>query len=502
VVAVVEGARTLWNEPHTLLVTEYALRIEDRLRGDAPQRIGLQIPGGTLDGETHQTCLSTPLATGARYLLFLQDADRPALVPITGGWQGAFREVAGPQGKRLAASGPGEVPLRLADGQAVEFLQLVRAARHLLASVEANAEVMEATEAADASNTANSHEAAFLPARPEGGEEQPAVSHFVVNSPPRAPLVIEPLPPDSPFHGVDQEQIAYWNLYVDDLFQISEDPTPGWGFRNGASEIVGLPTDEEMRQQTGSPWSRGAVSMTTSVTREGRIVESDIALNPAYEWTLDEAAATRGERDVFSFRSSVLSHLGSAWGYSGFLSFGGILRADIVPRDSLLNLKPQEFDMPVLYAEDVAAARAHYPAKRIRDSLISAYQVVPAPLTPFYTPVTASVPTVRPGGSFDLRTPITLENPGTESLIQPNLEVYLVPQRLSLDRAILVKRHRVRATVPSGGNLNVGLGRVTVPRNARPGTYYLAFVLRDPRDAYQANNRAWGTESATVTVRR
>src|SRR4029077_96588 len=92
VVAVVEEARSRWNESRTLIVTDYSLRVEDRLRGDAPERITLTIPGGTVDGETHDTCVSTPLATGARYLLFLQDLDRPSLVPITGGWQGAFRE--------------------------------------------------------------------------------------------------------------------------------------------------------------------------------------------------------------------------------------------------------------------------------------------------------------------------------------------------------------------------------------------------------------------------
>jgi hypothetical protein len=343
--------------------------------------------------------------------------------------------------------------------------------------------------------------ALFLPASPE---ERPATSNFVVSSPPRAPLVFETLPADSPFHGVDRQQIDYWNLYVEDLFQISEDPTPGWSFRNGASEIVGFPTDEEMREQTGSGWSRGAFSMTTSVTREGRIVESDIALNPAYEWTLDEAAATRGEPnfDAQSFRSSILSHLGYAWGYQGALSLGGILRGDVVPRDSALNPKPQELDVPFLFAEDIAAARAHYPARPIRDGLISAYYVLPAPLTPFYFPVTTSVAMARAGGSFDLRTPITIENPGTEPLINPDVEVYLVPRRFSLDRAILIKRLRVRSTVPAGESLSVGLGRATVPRNARPGTYYLAFVLRDPRDAYQTNNRTWGTESTTLTVRR
>src|SRR3954465_723731 len=48
VVAVVESRETRWNPQHTLLVTDYTLRVEDRLRGQAPERISFIIPGGTL----------------------------------------------------------------------------------------------------------------------------------------------------------------------------------------------------------------------------------------------------------------------------------------------------------------------------------------------------------------------------------------------------------------------------------------------------------------------
>jgi hypothetical protein len=34
------------------------------------------------------------------------------------------------------------------------------------------------------------------------------------------------------------------------------------------------------------------------------------------------------------------------------------------------------------------------------------------------------------------------------------------------------------------------------------GTDYVAFFLRDPKDAYQGNNGAWTDEEGTVTVTR
>ena len=38
VVAVVEGREVHWNGKHNLLMTDYTLRVEDRLRGEAPER--------------------------------------------------------------------------------------------------------------------------------------------------------------------------------------------------------------------------------------------------------------------------------------------------------------------------------------------------------------------------------------------------------------------------------------------------------------------------------
>ena len=117
VVAVVEDARSLWNAEHTLIVTEYGLRIEERLKGDAPERVTLTAPGGTVGEETHFTSLSTFLETGARYLLFLEDFDRPTFTPVTGARQGVFAESA------AGVSGFGE---------------LLSSTRELLAEVEAH----------------------------------------------------------------------------------------------------------------------------------------------------------------------------------------------------------------------------------------------------------------------------------------------------------------------------------------------------------------------------
>lgn len=72
VVAVVEEANGRWQGD--LIHTDYLLRIEERLQGDAPERMAISLPGGTVGDETHLISLSVNLEEGERYLLFLGGA--------------------------------------------------------------------------------------------------------------------------------------------------------------------------------------------------------------------------------------------------------------------------------------------------------------------------------------------------------------------------------------------------------------------------------------------
>lgn len=482
VVAVVEEARSRWNDPRTLIVTEYSLRVEDRLRGDAPERITLTIPGGTVDGETHGTCVSTPLAVGARYLLFLQDLDRPSLVPITGGWQGAFRER--PEEK--------------------SFDRLVRSARQLLAAVETDPQPGDTSWRHQVSQPGlpakvyDPAAATFPAAGPDAAAAERTVdAKFSVRSPAAAPLVFDPLPRGTAFSSVDQQMMTYWNRYVPGLFRISSRPSPGWAFGNGVSEMAGFPTDLPF-----FTWSDGTNSVVFTRSLNNRIVEADIALNPASPWTLDDALAAHsvfGREVHVSFRTVVLSCLGTAWGYEGAHAFGSL---EPVSRDSVMNFKPAAYALPILYAEDTRAARATYRGKSIRDGLISPYSLFPLPFRPICQGLDSVMSTVRAGESFDFVHGVTLENPGTVKLVDPTLEVYLAPQRFSSAGAILLKRIKVEGTLGSGEARTVELGQAKVPDNTPAGTYVFLVVLNDPKDAYQANNRAWTDDFFKFTVTR
>ncbi|HET9767201.1 MAG TPA: hypothetical protein VFS60_10155, partial [Thermoanaerobaculia bacterium] len=59
VVASVEEASSRWSGK--LIVTDYRLRVEERIVGEVPERISLTQPGGTVGDETHRVSLAVPL---------------------------------------------------------------------------------------------------------------------------------------------------------------------------------------------------------------------------------------------------------------------------------------------------------------------------------------------------------------------------------------------------------------------------------------------------------
>jgi hypothetical protein len=495
VVAVVEEARSRWNAERSLIVTDYSLRVEDRIKGAASGRLTLTIPGGTVGNETHGTCVSTPLAKGARYLLFLDHPDRLSMAPVTGGWQGVFREIAGTEGKRWVGRGRGgAVVVSPVSGQPVELDGFLRSVRRLVAAVEANPGLAE---------TGGQPASAWPTRGPLAAVDDESGSEPIVRNAAVPPIVFNSLLPGTPFEGVDEQEMAKWNRYAGDLFQVSPAPRPTWSFGNGVFDIAGFPDEAGLMRGMGRGWGSGlAFALVAWRIQDGHIVEADIAFNPAESWSLDDADTARQDGPL-PLRDTLLAELGSAWGYQGLVDIlhGVLGDFPVVSRDSVQNVRAQEHRLAVLFGEDAAAARSTYPGVAVRDGLISGYTVIPSPLTPLYFPARPSVASVRAGGRFVLG-PVKIENPGSVTLVNPTVEVYLVPQRFSLAGAILLKRIRARLTLQPGDARNVELGPVVLPRKAPSGTYAFAFVLRDPADAYPENNQAWSGEGVQLTITR
>jgi hypothetical protein len=482
VVAVAESRRSRWNAQHTLLVTDYSLRVEERLRGDAPDRVTITVPGGTLGSITDDTCVTVRLEPGARYLLFLGRLDRPSLTPILGAGQGMVREIAG----GLAAMGESAEPLTL-DGRPVRFGDLVASVRPLAAKALA------------APRSALPSQALPFKSWKLAPPSAPDDKYLYVQLA-KPPIVVNPLLPGTPFSPWDQRELAYWNLYGGDLFRVSETPTADWAFGNGVFDIAGFPPDDQMMENFGLTWGdiTGTLGITISHSKDGVLQEADVALNPAYQWTLDDRVGQR-HFSPYPFKEVILHELGHVWG----LHHPTESRKP-AGQDSVMHYKDKPYYVVELMADDARAVRAAFPpGVDLRDGLINSYVTQWNDLGfADYIPARPTAASVRAGRGFALDGPIKIENPGTVALETPRVEVYLAPTRLSLKNAKLIKKLQLTDTVEAGGVLNVDVGDLTVPTSVRLGTYYLAFFLRDPEDVYQANNGAWSNDDVTIKVTR
>jgi len=462
VVAVVEGREVRWNAKHTLLMTDYTLRVEERLRGEAPERLTLTVPGGTLGDITDEICTSVELEPGARYLLFL--GDPASLSPIVGARQGAFRERVG-------------------------FGDLVAAARTL---VEETPLAPRTALLEDASLPAK----AYVPPSPDGLGS--ARAPYVYNELAHRPIVVNPLLPGTPFSPADQQQMAYWNVYAGDLFRVAANPTATWSYGNGVFDLVGFPSAQQMTDQFDVSWGdlgSGVLGVAFVRRQDGAVIEADVALNPGKPWTLDDLeATTRG--GAYSFKEVITHELGHMWGLDH------PFETQEAWWDSVMQYKTKIYYYATICADDAMAVRKAFPpGVAIRDGLVSSYVTYwDGVFLPTYDPAAPKSPSAKAGGSFSLDGPIKIENVGTVPLANPKVEVYLAPQRLSFEGAVRVKTIRVQGTLKPGATRQVSVGKITIPASVPSGTYWLGYYLRDPKDRYPANNGAWSNADVTLTV--
>jgi hypothetical protein len=252
-----------------------------------------------------------------------------------------------------------------------------------------------------------------------------------------------------------------------------------------------------MIRQFGQGWRAGVLGITFARIVGGQIVEADIALNPASLWTLDDKVGTRPGRTV-SFKHVMLHELGHAWGLTH------PWETQNVWWESVMNYAPQQYHLARLLSDDSTAVRNAYPGITIRDGALSPYSTQDAALdnNPTYVRSYPSRSSLRAGESFTLINSLNFENTGTVRLVNPVVEVYLVPQRFSFSGAVFLTSFRYSFTADPYSSHRLLTGSITVPRSVRPGTYYLAFFLRDSKDTFQNNNSAWSNYDTTIRVTR
>ncbi|HSX59592.1 MAG TPA: matrixin family metalloprotease [Tahibacter sp.] len=507
VVADLESAQSRWNPQRTLIVTDYRFRRVEALRGTFDAAFVLTQGGGTVGDETHRLSDLPLFRTGARYLLILNAADNPVFSSVRYGAAGAL-ELDGAGERIVGGERLDEFRVRVRRSAVLDDAALRPAAhgKHYPASVwrpeeQPVALPMDRPAAAAPAFVPPESRAlqhAALPGLVESAS--PFVPHYLVQRWPAPTITFNQLPLTWAWSPYDQHQMAHWNQYGD-IFRVLQTPTGTWAWTNDRYDLAGFPNDTSMQNQFGAPW--GATTLAICYSRwfgSGPIVESDIALNPAYDWTLDEAFGTEDASSPWSFRQSLLHELGHSWGLQHPWETQNVFWP------STMNYGPKWARDPALHSDDTAAIRAVYPGIAQHDGSLAMYRTTDSSTSNHatYTPSATTFASYTHGQNLGFTGAITLQNLGTTNLVNPAVDVYLTAARMRYENLVYLGRSNYTTTVaPFPGSISLlNLGSYFVASSVPTGLYFPVVYLAASggTDAHTGNNAAWGVHELPVRI--
>jgi len=511
VVADLESAQSRWNPQHTLILTDYVFRRVEILRGDFNDRFVLTQGGGRVGDETHQLSHLPQFRPGVRYLLILDAADNPVFSPVRYGAAGAL-EIDQAAARIRGGESLAEFRARVGRSRVIDDAAL-RPAPHGEHYPAAHWRPDETPAAQPASAVRRPAEAAPAPVPPARDQASapfglpaavepasPFVPDYLVQRWPAPTITFNPLPLTWIWSPADQNQMAEWNHYGD-IFRVQA-PTGTWGWGNGRYDLAGFPSDADMTAQFGAAW--GTTTLAICYTRwngNGPIIEADIAVNPAYSWTLDDAYGTQGDSTTpWSFRQALLHELGHSWGLQHPWETQNVFWP------STMNYGPKWARDPTLQADDTAAIRSVYPGIGLHDGSLVMYRTddSSASNNALYSSSTPAFSSYTHGQSIGFNGAVTLQNLGTDNLVNPAVDVYLSGARMAYDSSVYLGRSNYLTTVPPFPNsiALLNLGSYPLADSVPVGIYYPVIYLAGSggTEAYTANNSAWGRYEYPIAI--
>ncbi len=515
------SAQPRWNSRGNLIVTDYRFRIEQtELDGGLGSfEFVVTQGGGTIDGITDELSPNPRLQTGGRYLVFLRPERREMFSPFVGNGQGIYRIEA--DGTAVALSGQDRLPLTDLLADIAPMLQ-ARGSRP--------AEVFRPSPRTGPAYPSKTYlpgplilhpavaTAGFMPwqaAEVAGPEPRAALADAVddIQGLPRTanpspnwhvgrkanrPIVWDEWPHDWWQSPIDQNMMAYWNSYADNLNRISGAELTTWQWRNGRFEMVGFPSNADMLAQFGEAWGSTTLAICWSTGSSSVIVEADIAVNPAYTWTLDDAeGANPTNGTAWNLRQTVLHELGHGWGLDHTWEFENVWW------DTVMNYMPKEWRLPILHEDDTDAVRTSFPGATINnDGLVSMYQTTDNPNSnsPIYNAAFPNSLILYHGNSLSFN-PVQIENPGTATFSSPQLGIYLNQNwRAWTDTYYLLRTASFGTTIIPSATVTHTLSSTTIPASLPVGIYYPTLWLPISGDQYNYNNFAVADPTRRVTI--
>ena len=550
--AVIDRQSRWGDASHRWIVTDYTFAVEETLyrsaRGDAVgSTIVLTYWGGTIGDETYAISDLRVPVVGERLLLMLRPgwASRTEFSPVVGLNQGLFSvapegstaQRAAPlmsdaAGRQLALAADGSISLATA-GDVMTGASLPAFRNWLnanIARLKASAPAASLLTVPDAGSVMPVREKMALvggpspsglrspmeqaderslssaiatPGVPPSTDRSPsapstiterstALEYVTIGPKPNLPIVVNNFPDSfAPWSPEDEFQMSKWNYYAD-VFRVYATPTTTFAWPDGVFDLDGFVSSATLQSVYGSPWGAGVIGVTFTRSSGSTVLEADIALNPAFTYTLNDEAVFNGT-SAQGFRQVMLHELGHMLGLDH--SFNAM---------AVMNYMPSAFRSFALpYSDDAAGARAVHPGSAVSrtDLGVNLFYA-----SGFQSITDATYPTnVQAGGLLTVNN-YTVENVGTTTIAAPTVEWYLTAARNFNSTFYFLDKASYGPALPPFTSYTPGTLQRTfrVPTTIAPGLYYLAAFVRNDDGAGQAsfpfsNNFAFSRRQIAVS---
>ena len=315
------------------------------------------------------------------------------------------------------------------------------------------------------------------------------------------PFVMQTVPTDWWSYDTFEAVRQTWNWFMA-IYQKS--PSDGKFGYNNTNEVCGWVKEADMQRIYGVGWN-GYLGWAHSWWRAGspcgRLLESDIMFNPAYDWTDSEAAAW-GNDDLVLLRPVAMHEMAHTWGMQrGSEGQWGYYESYDYDQLSVVHSYYHDIieDGRGIHVADAYCLRRDY------QSRTNIKNTVDVGVESYYASnglhnATADKSSYYPGDAITLSN-ITVENNGYQPAANVRIRVFL-----STDRNITGDDFQVGSywswdtlarETRSVFNVNS-----TIPDNVPTGTYYIGIIITVnglKNDDYTLNNRT--TFAATIQVK-
>ena len=513
-----------WNDQGNMIVTDVTFRIDSTLYGtESRPEITLTFAGGQLLEEGQAVSGVPEFTLDETVLLMLESTTQPLLSPITGMSQGRFTSHPGRTGIGEVFTGEhADIPLTTRRGDPIRFTDFVAMIQQEIPQAKAQPLpdrsvppdlqhlIITDLPAKEYDPTVRlPHRNIALPAEPDpqsffrGHTSPPAPSSSGESSPSTSddvqyqgsterysyqhraktvPISVDPLPTGGMLSLHDQFQMSYWNKYAD-IFRVVSPASPTWAWRNNVYEIAGFINNATMVTQFGQGWGSTTLAITWSRWDSTDFtIEADIALNPGYNWTVNDYSTYRSA-NLYNADRTLLHEIGHQWGLQH--QWNAL---------SVMNYAPKKYRAyTVLYMDDVRGVKAAFPSRRVNrsDQLIALFY---ANGHQNYDDSNVNTTSIVAGNDITV-SDIVIENTGT-STIAPLIDWYLTPDINSWTDAIGLEQTTHSSLSP--GNWFRTSRDLHIPSSVQGGDYYIGAYVRLDSDSVSDNDETWLDRRITV----